>query len=58
MLARTGRPKSENPFDIKYTFRMDKKTEMMLEEICQITGSSKNQCVRDAIKKYHGDLSK
>ncbi len=53
-----GRPKAENPKDIKMSLRMDEQDSERLEEICKMTGDSKMESVRKAIKKYHEFLKK
>lgn len=57
-LAKMGRPKAENPKDIKMSLRMDGQDSERLEEICKMTGDSKMESVRKAIKKYHEFLKK
>ena len=52
MLARTGRPKIDNPRNIKITFRVNSYENAMLEEICGITGKNKNEVLRNAVKMY------
>lgn len=52
MLAKIGRPKSENPKNIKFTIRMDAQENEMLELICSITGENKNEVIRNAVKRY------
>lgn len=53
MLAKTGRPKAENPREIKFTFRMNKEENEMLKEICLITGENRNAAIRTAVLKYY-----
>ena len=53
MLAKMGRPKAENPREIKFTFRMNKEENEMLEELCVITGENRNQSIRTAVIKYY-----
>lgn len=53
MLAKMGRPNSENPKDIRFTFRMDAHENEMLEVICTITGENKNEAVRSALRRYY-----
>ena len=53
MLAKTGRPKSENPRDIRFTFRMNAHENKILEAICTITGENKNEVLRNAILRYY-----
>lgn len=53
MLAKTGRPKSENPRTIKFTFRMNAEESDILEEICVITGENRNEAIRSAVDRYY-----
>ena len=58
MLAKMGRPKLENPRDIRFTFRMDAKENEMLEAICSVTGENKNEAIRNSIKRYYEYLKR
>lgn len=58
MLAKMGRPKSENPRDIKFTFRMNTQENEMLESICAIIGENKNEVIRNSIKRYYEYLKR
>lgn len=58
MLVRTGRPPIENPKDYRVTIRIDKGEKEMLETICKVTKSGKNESIRTAIKKYYEHLTK
>lgn len=58
MLAKMGRPKSENPRDIKFTFRMNTQENEMLESICAIIGENKNEAIRNSIKRYYEYLKR
>lgn len=58
MLVKTGRPKSENPKNIRFTFRMDSDEEKVLNKICEITCQNKNEVIRVAIIKYYEYLTK
>lgn len=53
MLVKMGRPKSENPREIKFTFRMNKEENEMLEEICVITRENRNKVIRTAVERYY-----
>lgn len=57
-MARTGRPKSENSKDVRFSIRMDAHDNEKLEEICTMTGDNKNEAIRGAIRKYHEFLKK
>lgn len=49
---KTGRPKTENPKAIKFTFRMTETENQLLNKICTITGRKRNEVVIDALKNY------
>lgn len=57
-MARTGRPKSENSKDIRLNLRVDESDNGKLEEICKMTGTSKTESIRSAIRKYYEFLKK
>lgn len=44
-----GRPKAENPKEIKYSIRMDAETERLLQEYCIKHGITKGEAVRRGI---------
>ena len=58
MLAKTGRPKVDNPRDIRFTLRMNADESKMLESICCITRENKNEVLRSAIKRYYDYLTR
>lgn len=49
-MTRTGRPKAENPKEIKYSIRMDAETEQRLKEYCENQGITKGEAIRQAIR--------
>lgn len=49
-MTRTGRPKAENPKEIKYSIRMDAETEQRLKEYCEKHGITKGEAIRQAIQ--------
>ena len=49
MSPRTGRPKAENPKEIKYSVRLDAKTEQKLLEYCVQHNISKGEAIRKGI---------
>ena len=49
-MTRTGRPKAENPKDIKYSIRMDAELEHRLKVYCSQNGITKGQAIRTAIE--------
>ena len=58
MLAKIGRPKSENARDIRFTFRMNAGEYEMLETICKITEKNKNDAIRCAVERYYKYLKR
>ena len=46
---RTGRPKAENPKDIRYSIRLDAKTEERLAAYCEEHGITKGEAIRKGI---------
>ena len=49
MSPRTGRPKAEQPKDIRYSVRLDSETEKRLSEYCKEHGISKGEAIRQGI---------
>lgn len=49
LLSRTGRPKSQNPHNIRHNVRIDQKTEERLTDYCKRHGLSKAVAARLAI---------
>lgn len=49
MSPRTGRPKAENPKDIRYSIRLDAETEKELEEYCKKNNITKGEAIRQGI---------
>lgn len=49
MSPRTGRPKAENPKDIRYSIRLDSETERELTEYCQKNNITKGEAIRQGI---------
>ena len=50
MKAQTGRPKSNNPMDIRYSVRLDADTESQLHAYCERTNITRGEAVRLGIK--------
>ena len=46
MSPRTGRPKAENPKDIRYSVRIDAETEKELAEYCNKNNLTKGEAIR------------
>ena len=49
MTPRTGRPKVENPKDVRFSIRLDLETEQRLDEYCQKHGITKAEAIRQGI---------
>lgn len=49
MSPRTGRPKAENPKDIRYSIRLDAETEKKLQKYCEENGITKGEAIRQGI---------
>lgn len=49
MSPRTGRPKADNPKDVKYSIRLDAETERLLIEYCQKHNITKGEAIRQGI---------
>lgn len=50
MSPRTGRPKVENPKDLKLTIRLDFDTEEKLREYCKTHNISRGEAIRQGIR--------
>lgn len=46
---RTGRPKADNPKDIRYSVRLDKETEQRLKSYCIKNNITKGEAIRQGI---------
>ena len=55
MVARMGRPVSDNPKDFMLRVRLDKET---LDECCEAEQLSRSEVVRKGIKEQHGRIKK
>ncbi|MCM1007358.1 MAG: CopG family transcriptional regulator [Ruminococcus flavefaciens] len=49
MSPRTGRPKEENPKDIRYSVRLDAETERLLQDYCKKHNITKGEAIRQGI---------
>lgn len=49
MSPKTGRPKVDNPKDIRYSIRLDLKTEEKLQEYCIKHNITKGEAIRKGI---------
>jgi len=46
---RTGRPKVDNPKDIRFSIRLDQETEKRLKDYCARKGISRGEAIRQGI---------
>lgn len=58
MVAKKGRPVSENPKDYTLRVRLDQKTLAELDECCEAEGKSRSEIVRKGIEEQHRQLKK
>ncbi len=58
MVAKKGRPVSENPKDYMLRVRMDEQTLQQLDECCEAENLSRSEVVRKGIQEQHGKLKK
>ena len=58
MVAKIGRPVSENPKDYMLRVRMDEQTLQQLDECCEAENLSRSEVVRKGIQEQHSKLKK
>ncbi len=58
MSQKMGRPKAENPKNIKYSIRLDAETEIKLQEYCNTHGITKGEAIRRGIHLLLSDKKK
>lgn len=58
MVAKKGRPVSENPKDYMLRVRMDEQTLQQLDECCEAENLSRSEVVRKVIQEQHSKLKK
>lgn len=58
MVAKKGRPVSENPKDYMLRVRMDEQTVQQLDECCEAENLSRSEVVRKGIQEQHSKLKK
>lgn len=58
MVAKKGRPVSENPKDYMLRVRMDEQTLQQLDECCEADNLSRSEVVRKGIQEQHSKLKK
>lgn len=49
MSPRTGRPKTENPINIRTSVRLDAETDRKLNEYCEKHGITKGEAIRKGV---------
>lgn len=58
MVAKKGRPVSENPKDYMLRVRMDEQTLQQLDECCEAENLSRSEVVRKGIQEQNSKLKK
>lgn len=58
MVAKKGRPVSENSKDYMFRVRMDEQTLQQLDECCEAENLSRSEVVRKGIQEQHSKLKK
>lgn len=58
MVAKKGRPVSENPKDYMLRVRMDEQTLQQLDECCEAENLSRSEVVRKGVQEQHSKLKK
>ena len=58
MVAKRGRPVSQNPKNYMLRVRMDKKTLSLLDECCEAENLSRSEIVRKGIEEQYAKLKK
>lgn len=58
MVAKKGRPVSENPKDYMLRVRMDEQTLQQLDECCDAENLSRSEIVRKGIQEQYSKLKK
>lgn len=56
MVAKRGRPASENPKDYMLRVRMDEETLQQLDKCCEILNLSRSEVVRKGIQEQYADI--
>ena len=58
MVAKKGRPVSENPKNYMLRVRMDEQTLQQLDECCEAENLSRSEVIRKGIQEQHSKLKK
>ena len=48
-MSPVGRPKAENPKDVRYSIRLNAETEQKLQAYCERNGITKGEAIRQGI---------
>lgn len=55
MSPRTGRPKTDNPINIRTSVRLDAETDKKLNEYCKLHNLSKGEAIRKGVHLLLGE---
>ena len=55
MSPRTGRPKTDNPINIRTSVRLDAETDKRLNEYCKLHNISKGEAIRKGVHLLLGE---
>lgn len=58
MVAKKGRPFSENPKDFILRVRLDQETLVQLDKCCEASGESRSEIVRKGIQEQYDKTKK
>lgn len=58
MSPRTGRPKAENPKNVKVSVRLDREHQEILKNYCEQEQVDKAEAIRRGISKLENDIKK
>ena len=54
-MARTGRPKTDNPINIRTSVRLDAETDKKLNDYCETHGVTKGEAIRKGVHLLLGE---
>lgn len=57
-MARTGRPKTDNPINMRISVRLDKQTYAELDKYCKHSVLSKGGVIREAVIRFLAEKNK
>lgn len=58
MVAKKGRPVSDNPKDFMLRVRLDQETLVQLDDCCEAERVSRSEIVRRGIQEQHGKIKR